>query len=256
MSQDSPFTRYSPFILPAAGALGIGLAWWALTVGGNVPPYLLPTPDAVGSRLVSNPGLYLEHAGYTLERILLGGGIGVLLGLVVGIVVRFVSLARTVAMPYIITIRVVPKIAIAPLLLIYFGTGGGTALLLVALIAFFPMVINTVAGLKRAPERHRELLASVDARPVYVFYALYLPYAVPDVFAGLKQSMTLAVVGAIVAEWIIVDNGLGHIILLGSESLQADLMIAALFVLLALGLAVYGVIVVVQRRLVWTNPVA
>jgi NitT/TauT family transport system permease protein len=198
--------------------------------------------------------LYVEHARYTLEKIVIGGGIGVITGVFFGTLIYFVSLARVVAMPYIITIRVLPKIAIAPLLLIYFGTGMGTAVFLVALIAFFPMVVNTAAGLQQAPQRHRELLKSVDTGSLQLFYSLYIPYALPDVFAGLKQSVTLAVVGAILAEWIVIDNGLGHIILLGSSNLQADLMIAALLVLTALGLSVYAVVVLVQQQIFWTDP--
>lgn len=246
--------RRAEILLPAGALPAVLALWWLLTTLGDIPPFILPGPGAVGSRIVSSPELYIVHGRHTLERILFGGGVGILAGATVGVFLYFVSPLRPVLMPYVVTIRVLPKIAVAPVLLIFFGTGSETAVLLIALIVFFPMVLTTAAGFERAPDRHRDLLASVDAGTVEVLLYLYLPFALPDVFAGLKQSITLAVVGAIVAEWIIVDDGLGHIILIGSENLQTDLMIAALFVLLLLGIALYTGIAAIQRVVYWAEP--
>jgi NitT/TauT family transport system permease protein len=233
---------------PPLSVLGAVLAaWWGITTIGAVPPFVLPTPGAVAARLVDNPSLYATHARYTLERVLAGSTVGILSGVGIGLTIHLVPMFRRILMPYLVTVRVLPKIAVAPVLLIYFGTGRGTAIILIALIVVFPMILNTAAGLERTSQRHRDLLASVDAGELNTLLHLRLPYALPDLFAGLKQSVTLAVVGAIVAEWIVVDDGLGYLILIGSENLQTDLMLAALLVLLTLGIALYIVVVALQR---------
>src|SRR5699024_8729203 len=132
---------------------------------------------------------------------------------------------RRALMPYLVTLRVLPTIAVAPLLLIYYGTGFTTGVIFVALITFFPMVVSTVAGFSTVPSEYRSLLESVDAGAQNAFFHVRLPSALPDVFAGLKQSVTLAVIGAVVAEWVVATSGLGTVILLASEQVQPALML-------------------------------
>lgn len=243
--------RTGTAVAPVA-AIAAGVAcWWAITALLSIPTYYLPPPDAVATRLAANPDLYLRNAALTLERILYGGAVGAASGFALAIVVAFVPPIRRIVLPYLITIRVLPKIAVAPVLLIYFGTGTSTAILFVALIAFFPMVLNAAAGFDRTPRSQRDLLRSVDAGRVRGFVSVTLPYALPDVFAGLKQSLTLAVVGAVVAEWIVADGGLGYLVLIGSENLQTEMMLAALLVLLLVGLLLYGAVALLQRAVLW-----
>ncbi|QRV16392.1 ABC transporter permease [Haloterrigena salifodinae] len=234
------------FFPTAALAVAV-LCWWAVTVVGDVPAFVLPAPGAVVARLVGNPTLYVHNAWYTLEKVLYGGSVGIAAGFLLAVLVAYLPWFRTAIYPYLVAVRVLPKIAVAPLLLIYLGTGTETAVVFVALITFFPLVLSTAAGLERAPSAHRDLLRSVDAGPLERIVYVDLPYALPDVFAGLKQSVTLAVVGAVVAEWVIADRGLGFLIQMGSENVRPDVMLAALAVLLALGLALYGAVVLVQR---------
>lgn len=250
MSRENRTESVRSVLRPAIALVaGIGL-WWAVTRLFDVPAFYLPPPESVAARLVGNPELYLVNALSTLEKVVYGGAVGVSTGFVLALVVAFVPSVRRIVMPYVVTARVLPKIAIAPVLLIYMGTGMDTAILFVALISFFPMVLNTAAGFDRAPKSHLELLRSVDASRYRRFRSVYLPYALPDVFAGLKQSVTLAVVGAVVAEWIVTDSGLGYVILIGSENIRTDVMLAALFSLLVLGLLLYGAVAALQRWLV------
>lgn len=250
MSSVEP-SRWTTAVWPA-GALLAGLAgWWLLAGPGGVPAFLLPTPTAVARRLAGNPGLYLEGALATLLKVLLGGAVGIAAGFILGVAVFYRPLVRRSVYPYLVTIRVLPTIAIAPLLLIYVGVGTVTAVVFVALLVFFPMVVNTVAGLERAPERDLDLLRSVAADGLLASLRVRLPYALPDVFAGLKQAVTLSVVGAVVAEWVVSARGLGALILLASENVQPAVMVAALVVLVVLGLALYGSVVLVQRRIPW-----
>jgi NitT/TauT family transport system permease protein len=240
--------------VPAAGvtlpvvALAAAVAgWWAVTALGPVPPFVLPSPVAVTERLLGRPGLYVENALATLAKVLVGGGLGVAAGTGLAVVVARSRLLGRALYPYIVAARVLPKVAVAPLLLLYVGLGFGTAVVFVALVTFFPMVVSTAAGLERAPERQLDLLRSVDAGGLRTFLAVELPYAHPDVFAGLKQSVTLAVIGATVAEWVVSTEGLGYLVLVGSENVQLDVMVASLSVLVGMGLGLYGLVVLCQR---------
>lgn len=245
--------------MPAAGvtlpvgALAAGIAaWWAATTLFAIPAFLLPSPVAVAARLVDSPALYARNAWATLQKVLAGGAVGVAAGFLAGVLVSHVPLLRRTLLPYLVALRVLPKVAVAPVLLLYVGVGFGTAVLFVALVAFFPMTVSTAAGFDRVPSRQRDLLRSVNAGRARSFLAVELPYALPDVFAGLKQSTALAVIGAVVAEWIVATNGLGALILTASETVQIAVMLAALGVLVAVGLCLYGAVVAVQRRVLWT----
>ncbi len=223
------------------------VAWWAITVALQPPAYLLPPPSSVAGRLAGNPDLYLRNAAITLEKILVGGSLGAVAGILLGSLIAHVELLRNALMPYLVTMRVLPKIAIAPVLLLYLGLGMETAVLFVAIISVFPVVISTAAGFERVPDRHLDLLNSVDADPISVFVRVRARYALPDVFAGLKQAVALAVIGAIVAEWILSTSGLGYLILVSAENLQTSVLLAALALLLVVGLGLYGAMAGIQR---------
>ncbi|WP_115862360.1 ABC transporter permease [Halorussus litoreus] len=237
--------------LPAA-ALATGvLAWWAVVALLDLPPYLLPTPAAVADRLLVSPDLYLRNAWVTLRTIATGGLAGVLAGFGMAAVVAHSTFLRRALYPYLVTARVLPKVAVAPLLLVYLGTGSGTAVTFVALVAFFPTFVSSAGGLRATPEAHLDLLRSVDAGPVRTFVFVRLPAALPAVFAGLKQSAALAVVGAVVAEWVLTDEGLGYLVLVGAENVQTDVVVAAVVVLFVEGLAVYGAVAAVENWVSW-----
>ncbi|WP_254538189.1 ABC transporter permease [Halomarina litorea] len=237
--------------LPGAALLTAVACWWAATVTFALPAYVLPSPVAVAARLLDSPGLYATNALATARRVLLGGSVGVLVGASLAVLVVHVPVARRALVPYLVAARVLPKIAVAPVLLIYLGTGATTGLVFVALVTFFPMVVSTVAGLERPPATHHDLFDSVDAGPLRTFLHLRVPHALPDAFAGLKQATTLAVVGSVVAEWVVSTEGLGALILFALEDVQTDVLLAALVVLFALGLALYGLVALLERHVLW-----
>jgi NitT/TauT family transport system permease protein len=239
--------RSQALLYPVVALVAVICLWWALTVVLVVPPFLLPPPEAVAAQLLGNPLLYLRNALFTLEKVVYGGFAGIAGGFALALGVAYLPWFRRAVYPYMVTARVLPKIAIAPVLLIYLGTGMTTAIVFVVLIAFFPIVLSTTAGLQKAPSEYHDLLDAVNAGPLRKIFHVDLPYALPDIFAGLKQSVTLAVVGAVIAEWIVADNGLGFVILLASENIRADIMLAALSVLVIEGLLLYGAIVLAQR---------
>ncbi|PSP55237.1 ABC transporter permease [Halobacteriales archaeon QS_1_67_19] len=238
-------------VLPTAALAAGLLAWWGAVALFEIPAYLLPPPDAVAERLVGNPDLYARNAWTTLRTTLAGGLAGVAVGFGAATVVAHSKPLRRALYPYLVTARVLPKVAVAPLLLVYLGTGAGTALAFVALVSFFPTFVSSVTGLTETPERYLDLLRSVEAGPVRSFLFVRLPASLPAVVAGLKQSAALAVVGAVVAEWILTDEGLGYLVLVGSENVQIDLVLAAVVVLFAEGLAVYGAVALAAERISW-----
>lgn len=236
-----------PLVALAAGVA----AWWATVVLFGIPPYLLPTPDAVVARLVASPDLYLHNALVTLRTVAVGGAVGAGFGFVAAVAVVHSTALRRAISPYLVTARVLPKIAIAPVLLVFLGTGRGTAVTFVALVAFFPTFVDSAAGLDETPQQYLDLLESVDAGPIRTFVFVRIPSALPAVFSGLKQSAALAVVGAVVAEWILTDEGLGFLVLVGAENVQPAGVLAAVLVLFVEGFAAYGTVALVQRRVDW-----
>lgn len=245
MSATPKFTRRSVGISVVGLLVGI-LLWWMVINLAQPPSYILPPPEQVAHRLIANPDFYASNALATAWKIIIGGVIGTLVGISMGSVMGTIPSLRNLFMPYVITLRILPKIAIAPVLLLYIGIGLETALLFVAIITFFPVTISTAAGFARTPERHLELMDSVSATRFDVLSFVQIPYALPDIFAGLKQAAVLSVIGAIVAEWVVSTNGLGYLILIASERVQTSVLLAALIVLMGLGLAVYAGITLLQ----------
>lgn len=235
--------------LPAAAVAAVVAvavtAWWA--VAAALPPYLVPSPVAVGAVLASHPGLFARNAAVTLERAVVGGSVGVAAGFAVAVAVTAVPWLRHAVYPYLVALRVLPTLAVAPVLVIYLGTGFTTAVVLVALVAAFPTAVTAAAGFASLPRSYRDLLASVDADPARAFLAVRLPWALPDVLAGVKQSAAVAVVGAVVAEWVVADDGLGFLVLVAAENVRTALLVAALLVLFAVGGGLYAAVAVVQR---------
>lgn len=237
--------------LPAT-ALAVGVvAWWALVELASVPAYLLPSPVAVASSLLNRYALYARNAWVTLQTAVGGGLVGALFGFLAAVAVVHSTVLRRAVYPYLVAARVLPKIAVAPVLLVYMGTGGATALVFVSLIAFFPVFVASAAGFEETPEAYLDLLDSVEAGPIRTLLFVRLPAALPAVFAGLKQATALSVVGAVVAEWILTDEGLGFLVLVASENVQPAAVLAAVVVLFAEGLALYGLVALAQRRVTW-----
>lgn len=247
---DTSLLTPSDLFWPALAACLLVFAWWGATLLFAVPSFILPSPGTVAAQVAEYSGLFASSAWETFTKVVYGGAVGIAGGFALAVLVHSSTWIRRAVYPYLVVIRVLPKIAIAPLLLIYLGTGPTTAVVFIALITFFPVVVNTTAGFDRVPRQHRDLFRSVNASRLDRFLQLELRHALPDVFAGLKQAVTLAVIGTVVAEWVLADSGLGFLILIGTENLQTALVIAATVVLLGLGLAMYGGVTLLQRWVV------
>lgn len=235
---------------PALGTilcvLTIG-CWHAAVVLSDLPTVVLPAPAEVGVALIDLRWILAGDAAVTA----LTAGLGLTVGLVIGTVLAFfMAISRSAAaviLPYVVALRIAPLVAIAPLLFLWFGRGVPGKALLVTTITVFPITIASLDGLRSTPESYLTLLRSVGASTSMVFLHVRLPAAAPSVFAGIKNASTLAVIGAVVAEFVTLDAGIGYRVFETSTSLQTANSYAALAVLSGLGLLFYGIPSLLER---------
>jgi len=229
------------------------LVWKLATVIGGYPEYILPAPEAVierGAAAVAS-GVLWEHAGVTLLEIVLGFTAGATAAVATGIALGKSTLVERVLSPYIVAAQAVPILALAPLLDIWFGGGLLARVVICALIVFFPIAIATMVGIRSADPLLDEMLRSLGARPGQRTRLLEVPSALPVIFGGLRVGVTLSVIGAVVAEWAGAGAGLGVLINIANQGLfDTPLMFVALAALAIIGLAFYGLVVLVERRLI------
>jgi len=217
----------------------------------DVPRFLLPTPSEIVRLAIDEWPLIQMHSLATIWAILTGYAAAVVFALAVSaLMIRF-PLLETLIMPIFVGLQSVPKIAIAPLILVWVGAGAGSKIMVVASIAFFPIVINTMAGFKEIDRGLADVFRSVDASERQMFFRLRLPYAMPYIFAGLRIATTLSVLGAIVAEWLAASNGLGYLVLSGSFNFNTARSFAAIIVLAVIGTAFFALMSWIERMISW-----
>ena len=241
---------------PARIALGsvtflvVLLLWEAAVRVFNVPEYVVPKPTVAIATLVADWKLILYYGWITSVEIVLGfiaGGIG---GGLLAIVVHRYAVLDAALNPLIVFFQIIPKIALAPIFLLWFGFGLGPKVLLVAIIAFFPVTLNTIAGLVATSPDLGHLVQSVGGTRGQYLWRVQLPNALPHIFAGLKIAMTFSVIGAVVAEFTGGSEGLGYLILFSSSQVKTPLLFAALFAIAVLGLVMYYAIVFLEYWMV------
>ena len=219
---------------------------WHLIAAGTTP-LILPNPYDVFMRLVSYfiNGRIWPHLLMTTQEILAGFVLGSVLGLGFGTLVSESDIARKVIMPYIIVTQALPKFALAPMLVIWFGFGMAPKVIIAALIAFFPLVENTFMGLTTTPQPQLELFRALRASRITTLLKLRIPHAVPAIFSGFRVALMLSLVGAVVAEYVGANQGLGALIIVSQGTLDTELMFVAFVILTVLGLCldwVYGLV--------------
>ena len=232
-----------------------GLALWELIVVAlGVKPVVMPPPTLIGRVLWTRGPLILEHLWPTLYEIVLGFLLSVVGGVLVAVVITYSTIARKGFYPLIVVSQIVPKVAVAPLLVVWFGLGGTSRLLLAFLIAFFPMVINTAAGLTGVDDDLVRMARAYMGGRWQIFAKIRLPHALPLVFGGMKISITLAVIGVVVAEFVAAQRGIGYLIVMANGLLDTPLMMAAIAALSVMGLALYGAIALIERAVIYWRP--
>jgi len=227
------------------------LLWEALVRMAGFPPFILPGPGLVWARfgqLVADGNLF-RHSLVTLQEVLSGLAVGVSAATLLGyLLARSPAMERLLA-PYVVASQSVPVVAIAPLLVIWFGPGLFSKVLICALIVFFPVLVNTVVGLRSVPEELLDLMRSLQATRWQTAAYLQVPAALPVFLGGLRIGATLSVIGAVVGEFVGADRGLGFLINVGRGQYDTALVFVAVFTLVTLALGLYGIVVFIERRL-------
>jgi NitT/TauT family transport system permease protein len=239
---------------PVIGAFVIFvLVWKSIVVLTALPPFILPAPETVGQRFVEAwlDGTVWPHFLTTMVEIAIGFIVGTVLALIAGYGLARSDLFARLASPYLVAAQAVPILVLAPLLVVWFGSGLLSKAVICSLIVFFPVAIATMVGIRSIDPRLVELGRSLRATRRQILTTLEIPAALPNIFGGLRVGVTLAVVGAVVGEWAGANTGLAVLINLARGSLfDIPLMFATLLTIALVGIALYLAVVVAERRLV------
>jgi len=242
--------RLGFIVLSAAAFVAV---WRLVVVIGGYPEYILPAPEVVAARAVEaiQNGTLQPHLAATLEESVIGFTVGALMAVAIGILLAKSLTAERVLSPYLVAAQAIPILALAPLIDIWFGGGLTARVVICALIVFFPIAIATMVGIRSTDPLLVEMARAYGARPAQVTRLLELPSALPVLFGGLRVGVTLAVIGAVVAEWAGASIGLGVLINIADQGLfDTPLMFVALASLAVLGLAFYSAVLVAERVLI------
>lgn len=233
------------------------LLWQCLIWLGSFPAYILPPPTAVWARFLKSlaDGSLLRNSLITLYEVLVGLTLGVCSASILGYrLAKSVRLERMLS-PYIVASQSIPVVAIAPLLVIWFGPGLTSKVLICALIVFFPVLINTIVGMRSVPDDLRDLMRSLGATRWQTFRLLEVHAALPVLFGGLRIGATLAVIGAVVGEFVASDRGLGFLINVARGLYDTSLVFVAVLTLVVMAMGLYGLVVLLESRLLsWQQP--
>lgn len=247
------FSLFRHWLGPVSLLAGL-LLWWLVARTANLPAFILPSPMDVWSRFVraALDGSLLFNTGVTLVEILLGLFSGAGLATLLGYLIAKSRMLERVLSPYLVASQAVPLVAIAPLLVIWFGPGMFSKVLIGALIVFFPVLVNTVVGVRAVPPALHDLMRSLHATRGQIIAKLEVPAALPVFLGGLRIGATLSVIGAVVGELVGSDQGLGFLINVGRGQYDTALVFVAVFTLIALALSLYGIVAWTERKLlVW-----
>jgi NitT/TauT family transport system permease protein len=249
-----PFLRrYGRWLLPVSILLLI-LIWAAVARWSGLPPFILPSPGRVAQRFwqVLVDGTLLRHTLFTMTEVVLGLGLGVTLATLLGYALARSRMLEKLLSPYLVASQAVPVVAIAPLLVIWFGPELGSKVLICALTVFFPVLVNTMVGLRAVPHELRELMHSLQADRRQMLRYLEIPSALPVFLGGLRIGATLSVIGAVVGEFVGADRGLGFLVNVGRNQYDTALVIVAVLALILLAVSLYGLVVLAEHRwLAW-----
>jgi ABC-type nitrate/sulfonate/bicarbonate transport system permease component len=241
-----------PILLLAAliGAWQLAASTGFLADVLGLDSFLVPSPAEVGEALWNSRSLLAENAWVTLREILFGLGCAFVVGVVFALLMHLSGVARDASYPLVVASQTIPIVVIAPILLVWLGFGIGPKVVVVALICFFPITVNTLAGLGSAPPDAIKLMRTLDATRWQILRRVEAPTSLPSFFTGAKIAVVLAPIGAVFGEWVGGSSGLGHLILTDNAQLEVAREFAAVAVLSAMALALIGLVALAERRVV------
>lgn len=235
---------------PVVGALGVVAVWWLATRLLDIDAFLLPSPGDVLHEYGQLPGYLLTQTGVTLLEVLEGFALSSVAGVLIGVGIAAWRVVERTLYPLLVGVNAVPKLALAPLLVVWFGFGQVSKVVMVFLICFFPIVISTATGLLSTPPELLELARSLDAGRRRTFTTIRFPHALREIFVGLKVAISLAVIGAVIGEFSGADQGLGFVIVQAGASADTALAFAAMVLLGAVSIALFYTLSGIERLLI------
>jgi len=228
-------------------------AWELLADTLKVPTWILPAPSAIFAAAIKWAPELVHNSWVTLRETVVGFLLAIVLSLPLAILISLNPLARKLLYPILLGLQSVPKVAVAPLVILWFGLSEWPKIIVVVLVCFFPILINMVAGLEAVPKTMLDLMRSLGASPHMVFRRLRVPVALPHFFTGCKVAVTFAVIGAVISEFVAAQDGLGYLILISTAQSQTPLAFAAIALLTILSIALFHGVEFIERRVVdWT----
>ncbi len=244
----NPVRRMIGKVPPAVWTLIVFVIFWELSVQiGRVPKFILPAPTAIAEEFGNYWHRLLPNAGVTLGEVLVGFVCAVLIGVPLAVGITYSRFMDKAVYPLIVASQTIPKVAIAPLLLTWFGYGITPKIVIVVLLSFFPIVINSVMGMRSASPEMMHLARSMGASGWQQFWKFRLPQALPSMFAGFKLATVLSVIGAIVAEFIGADKGLGYLILIAGANFDIARQFCSIILISLIGIVFFMVLERLER---------
>ena len=232
------------------------IAWQAAVPLLGISEFVLPTPWAIVVRIVSDFTLLMRHAYVTGLEVLFGFGIAVIVGVPTGLTIFYSRLFEKAVYPLLVALQTIPKVVLAPLLVLYLGYDWAPKIFLAFLISFFPIVISTVVGLQTLEKAMVDLLRSMGSTEMQTFFKLRLPAALPSIFGGFKVAIGLAVIGAVIGEYVAAERGLGYLQLQASSQFDTTLSFAAVVVISAMGVLMFSAVSFVEDKVVFRREEA
>ncbi len=237
-------------LFPLAGIVTFLLAWQLFVVIYKMPPYLLPAPTAIAAAFIDQLPTLLSNGWVTVYEMLVGYAMAVGIAIPLAIAITSSRRFNEFVMPTILFFQIVPKVAIAPLFLVWFGVGAAPKILVAFLISFFPIVIDTAVGLRSMSTEMGDLARSMGATRLQIFSQFRLPTSLPYLFSGLKVAATLAIAGTVVGEFVGADRGLGYLLLVTNSNMETALMFATIVALTIIGLVFYYLVELLEGLLI------
>lgn len=241
--------RHSALLLSAS----LIILWQVLVPVFGLSSFVLPTPWMIASRIATEIPLLATHSYYTFLEVALGFGLSVAIGIPLSLAIFYSPAFERAVYPILVALQTVPKVALAPLLVLYLGYGWAPKIMLAFLISFFPIVISTVVGLQSLNRNLVSLVRSMGASEWQTFFKIRLPAALPNIFGGFKVAISLAVIGAVIGEYIAAERGLGYLQLQANSNFDTTLNFATVITISGLGVALYFVIAFIESKVTFRH---
>jgi len=249
--------RWLPPVAVIAAAIGLwelAARWDLIAEALQIQPFLVPAPSDVAEALWRDRELLADNAWVTGQEVVLGFALALVAGIAFAVILHLSDLLRRSFYPLLMASQTVPVIAIAPILVVWLGYGLGPKLVIIALVCFFPITVNTLDGLRSVDPELPRMMRTLDAGRGQVLRRVELPSALPFLFSGAKIAAVVSVIGAVFGEWSGANQGLGHLILVAQGQVLTDRVFAAVFVLSTIAIAMFGLLSLLERRLAWWRP--